>query len=71
MLTFSDINALMPEAISAKVGQGIFWIFMYLLALWDGSSESFDAGHVLAMVGEVVLADIQTRQRPIGDYLGR
>ena len=47
-----------------KVGQGMVLMFLYLLALWDGSSESFDARHVLAIVGEVVIADIETRQRP-------
>ena len=39
-------------------------ILSYVLALWDRSSKSFNAGHVLAQGGEVVVADIEARQRP-------
>ena len=64
----------MVEAISAKVGQGIFLVFMHLLALGESSSESFDAAHVgypfifVVVPGssEAVGAQIQTRQRPDG-----
>ena len=61
-------NALMAGMDGAgirKVGQGMVLMFLYLLALWDGSSESFDARHVIARVGEVVVTDIETRQRPL------
>ena len=66
--------------ISAKVGQGIFWIFLHLLALGDGSSNCFRpfrgrcevpiARAVIAIIlvraTKPSLADIQTRQRPNG-----
>ena len=39
----SDVIALMVDG---KVGHRIFSIFVHLLALGNGSSESFDAGHV-------------------------
>ena len=67
MLMLSDVNALMARRISAKVGQGIFLVFLYLLALGNDGSESFDAGHVRYPVAVfIVAADIQTRQRPHG-----
>ena len=65
----------MARRISAKVGQGIFLVFLHLLALRNSSRESFDAGHVrypsagprILVSSEVVAANIQTRQRPLGD----
>ena len=73
-------NALMVEAILVK-GQGIFWIFLHLLALGNGSRESFDAGQVryppfppvtvcLVIPSDAVDADIQNRQRPNGGMDG-
>ena len=54
------------------MGQGIFLMFLRLLALRNGSSESLDAGHVrysvavlIRALSKVVATDIQTRQRPI------
>ena len=59
----------MAEVISAKVGQGIFLVFLHLLALRNSSSESFDAGHVrypfpiLTLISsEAVVADVHRRQ---------
>ena len=58
----------MVRRISAKVGQGIFLVFLHLLALGNSSSESFDAGHVRYPVAVfIVAADIQTRQCPDGE----
>ena len=45
-------------------------LFLDLLALWNGTGESFDARHVAAVVGEVVVADIETRHRPDGGMDG-
>ena len=64
-------NALMAKNISGVVLSGLFWKFVYLLALGDSSSESFNAGHVVAIVCEVIVADIETRHRPVGGDLGR
>ena len=50
----------------SKVGHGMVLMFLNLLALRDGSSESFDARHVPAIVCKIVVADIETRQRPLG-----
>ena len=66
-------NALMVRCVSAKVGQGIFLMFLHLLALRNGSSESLDAGHVrypfrftvVVVSSEAVVADIETRQCPV------
>ena len=56
---------------------GVEWAFLYLLALWDGSSESFDAGHVrypsagrrIIVPSEAVVAHIQACQRPLGGVI--
>ena len=63
----------MVRRISAKVGQGIFLVFLRLPALGNGSRESFDAGHVrypvavfIAVSPKVVRADIQACQCPDG-----
>ena len=71
LLILRLVNALMAEAISAKVGQGIFLMFLHLLALRNGRSKSLDAGYVRYPVAIFILAlskavatDIQTRQRP-------
>ena len=63
---FRDVIALMVKRISG-VGQGMVWLVLYLLAIWYGSSESFDAGHVRYQVvpfvlafSKAVAADIQT-----------
>ena len=42
-------------------------VFLDLLVLRDGSGESFDARHVFAIVGKVVVADIETHHRPDGE----
>ena len=73
LLTFNDVNALMARWISG-VGQGMVWMFLYLLALWDDSSESLDAGHVgypfsfavVPALSEAIGADVQRCQRPHG-----
>ena len=54
-----------------KVGQGMVLVFLYLLALWDSSSQSFNTRHVIAIVCEVVVADIETRHHPDGKKYSR
>ena len=64
---FRLVIALMVRHVSAKMVQGIFLVFLHLLALRDGGSESFDAGHVryplssvvVPIPPELVAADVQ------------
>ena len=52
-------------------------MFSHLLVLRNGSRESFDAGHVryplantaVPIPPEVVAADVQRRQRPLGGII--
>ena len=68
----SFVIALMVRHVSAKVGQGIFLVFLHLLAVGKSSRQSFDAAHVgypgtffVKGSSEAVATDIEARQCPV------